>query len=389
VRPTAAADGTPGAQDERERPARGADEDTTLIPEGPGGERYTPLTPAPAAMRRLTQAQYESSLRDVFGDALVFDRPLEPDERTESFLAVGASKVATSEQGVEQYHDAAMALAGQVMQGADPDAKLAGCAPDSAADPCIGAFLAHYGRRLYRRPLTAQELDGYAAVVGAAGDEPRWLALGMRYALAAMLQSPSFLYLIAYGESDPDSGALRFTNHELASRLSYFLWDSTPDEALLRQADAGELTTAAGRSAAVARMLDGERGEALAGRFFEEHWHINQTEGNDKDPQRFADWSAELWDAYKRELALTLHDITVSRDADLREVFTGRESFLNARLAQIYGAAPLAGDAFQKTALPDNRHGLLTSTKSSIYNIAMSSCEKMSTYLEIVPNSFG
>jgi hypothetical protein len=183
----------------------------------------------------------------------------------------------------------------------------------------------------------------------------------MQYALAAMLQSPSFLYLIAYGESDPDSGALRFTNHELASRLSYFLWDSTPDEALLRQADAGELTTAAGRSAAVARMLDGERGEALAGRFFEEHWHINQTEGNDKDPQRFADWSAELWDAYKRELALTLHDITVSRDADLREVFTGRESFLNARLAQIYGAAQLAGDAFQKTALPDNRHGLLTS----------------------------
>jgi hypothetical protein len=100
VRPTAAADGTPGAQDERERPARGADEDTTLIPEGPGGERYTPLTPAPAAMRRLTQAQYESSLRDIFGDALVFDRPLEPDERTESFLAVGASNVAPAEQGV-------------------------------------------------------------------------------------------------------------------------------------------------------------------------------------------------------------------------------------------------------------------------------------------------
>ena len=358
-------DGTPGGDggdgdgDQGDRSGdndRDDGRDDGLTEDGPPAE----VEFAPATMRRLTQEQYRNSLTDIFGSSLSLDFPLEPDEQTEAFQSIGASKVATSDRGVEQYFEAAVLVAQQVVSGADPAGLLKDCAPDSANDPCVRTFLSHYGRLLFRRPLTDEELERFGGIVGAGGGGADTLRLGITYALAAMLQSPDFLYLIIEGEPEPEGG-LRSTDYEMASRLSYLIWNTTPDDKLLSLAEEGRLTTDEDLLEAVDDMLDDPRGERLVTRFFAENWGILGTDARDKNPELFPTWSEELWNAYMSEFDLTLRDIAVTRDSDLREVFTGRETFIDDLLAQTYGMQATGGNGFEATALPNERHGLLTS----------------------------
>lgn len=192
-------------------------------------------------MRRLTQGEYVRSVSDAFALPLPIDLDLEPDETTEEFLSIGASQVGTSEYGVEQYRGAAFDVAALVWERRADYPQLAQCAPTGADDPCVREALATFGRRLWRRSLSEDELDRHAALVDVPYEEGHDPALGLQYAL---VESPHFIYVPFVGEDDPDSGLRRLNDLELASRLSYFLWGSAPDEALLDAAEAGELHTA-------------------------------------------------------------------------------------------------------------------------------------------------
>jgi len=332
-----------------------------------GGEGEAQVTPAsgtesgafaPPAMRRLTRTQYANAVAQVFGEAVTVGTELEQDEASEIFLSIGASRVGTSERGVEQYQAAALDVATQVVDAAADQAPLADCAPFAPGDLCIDEVIAHYGRRLWRRPLTDVELAQLVAITESVeaptADTQR---VGMIYALAALLAAPSFIYVPEVGREVPGGRAV--TSNEMASRLALTLWNSVPDDTLLDAAERGGLDTPEGIREQALRMLDTPAAEDLATRFLGESWHVAVLDPNDKSTEMFPEWTPELVDAYKTEFDLFLRDLTVDRDGDLRELFIGRTSFLNDVLGDLYGVSIDTGD-HAPTSLPQERSGLLT-----------------------------
>lgn len=321
---------------------------------------YGEFTPAPSAMRRLTARQYRNVVEDVFGPDVRLGAELEADEETEIFSSIGASQVATSNRGVEQYRAAALDIAAQVVSTRAHPA-LETCAPTSSTDDCIEDVVGEIGSFLFRRPLEAEEIGRYASIVGAAGEDPALLELGLTYALAALLQSPSFLYVPQVGEPDADLGLQRFTSLEMASRLSLFLWDSGPDQELLDAALRGDLDAPAGVEAQARRMLEAPRARTLPSRFFGEAWNIAKLVVEDKNATAFPDWGPELLASHRGEVDHFLEDLVFDRDGDVREVLVGTETFVDSRLAAFYGMDVDAGDGFVRAPLGDLRRGLLTS----------------------------
>lgn len=322
------------------------------------------FVPPPATMRRLTVRQYENSIADVFGPGVAPTVELEVDETTELFSSIGAAKVGTSEYGVEQYREAAFDIADQAFAAAVPHPLLADCVPQTSGDPCVRAAIEGLGLRLWRRPLKTDEIDRYAALVDATYEDGHDPVLGFRYAIAALVESPSFIYVPIVGEPAP-GGVRRFTGWEMASRLSYLLWDSTPDDELLQAAASGELSTAAGVQTQARRMLDDERARDLLVRFLGEAWNVERLDILDKNPEAYPEWSEAILQDYRTEFRLVLEDL-LARDRDVREIFEGKTSFASPALAELYGIAPGSAaeageEGFSPVDLGDDRFGLLTS----------------------------
>ena len=122
-------------------------------------------------MRRLTQQQYQNTINDIFGSDIKLSVALEDDETTAMFMSIGASRVGTSDRGVEQYHDAAFDIATKVFAHAASYETLSKCAPQASSDPCISTFVKTMGEKLWRRPLASDELSRYTSIVGAAGTD--------------------------------------------------------------------------------------------------------------------------------------------------------------------------------------------------------------------------
>jgi hypothetical protein len=340
-------DGNTGGDDEGS--ASDSDDDTMPPPAG--------FEPAPGPMRRLTVAQYHNSIADIFGADVLVRTPLDVDETTERFLSIGASKVGTSETGVSQYRDAAFDVAAQVFERRDEYPLLASC--DPVAEPCARAFIEHYGALLWRRPLTAAEIDRYLALVDAPYEEGVNPELGLQYALAGLIESPNFIYVIQVGEHDPSSDFTRYTSVEMGSRLSFFLWDSTPDATLLDAAIAGELVSVGAIAEQTARMLESPRAAGLAARFFAEAWNVDDLDAADKNTALYSDWSEARVALYKQEFERVLSEL-VGSNGDIREIFDGKKTFIDPALADLYGV-PAPADPDAPVMLDEKRWGLLTS----------------------------
>lgn len=353
--------GADGADDGADGGADGGDDGADGGPDGVPDD----FEPSPGSMRRLTAAQYRNSIRDVFGldieEDLGVPVELDLDEESAIFRSIGASYVGTSPSGVEKYRDAAFAIANAVF--ADPDSQpwLAGCVPTSGNDACVRDAIVTVGTRLWRRPLDADEVDRYAALVDAPFEDGVDPQLGLQYAIAALIESPNFVYLPIVGE---DVGGLRrYTGFEMASRLSYTLWNTTPDDALLESAAAGELVSREGVEDQARRMLEDERAADVLVRFFGEAWNVDRIAVEHKHPEAFPGWDQALLDSFQTEFALVLRD-HFEGDADARSLFDASTTWASPELAQWYGLTPgdpaAAQDGFSPVELGEQRHGLLT-----------------------------
>ena len=349
----------PGAADGADGGADGADgggDDGDPVPAG--------FEPAPGAMFRLTVSQYHNSIRDIFGPEIIVGVDLDVDESTELFKSIGASKVGTSVAGVEAYRAAAFGIAEQVF--ADPSAHgwLSGCTATSSADPCVRDALTEVGGRLWRRPMTDEEVGRYAALVDAPFEEGQDPQLGFQYAIAALIESPNFIYVPMIGEPTEQEGVRRYTSYEMASRLSLLLWDSTPDDELLDAAAAGDLLTAEGIEAQTRRMLTDDKATDMLARFFGEAWNVDGLTLIGKDPSAFPNWSQDIVDDYRTEFRMVLEQMMVD-DTDARSLFDRTTTFASPELAALYGLPPGdpadAVDGFSEIELGDQRFGLLTS----------------------------
>jgi len=239
-------------------------------------------------------------------------------------------------------------------------AKIFICQPKASRDeaPCAHKILENLARRAFRRPVTEEDLHPlmafYTSGSAAAGFEG-----GVRDAVSAILASPHFLYRAESGEA---AGATRtLSDLELASRLSFFLWSSLPDEELLKLASESRLGKPDVLAGQVSRMLADPRAKSLSDDFAFQWLHLAKLDEITPDRGQFPHASGLLdpRGLYKEELRLFL-DSVLRSDRSVLELLTADYTFLNERLAMLYGIETVKGGHFRRVTLEDKaRHGLL------------------------------
>jgi hypothetical protein len=320
-----------------------------------------PRGSAPAAgvapLRRLTREQYANTVRDLLGftDGVAADLPV--DEGAGGFFSNAIAPV--TELQLEKYRGAAEQLAWRAVRNLPA---LVPCDPGDAGEPaCASRFIAQFGRRAYRRPLTAVEQRRYQAVFvqGRAASD---FAGGIRLVLETMLQSIHFLYFSEEMPSGPSGTVVPLSRAALASRLSYFLWNSTPDPTLLAAAEAGALDTDDGVAAQAVRMIADARFRDAATSFHLQWLGVTELEGKEKLKKIHPLWSEELRAAMREETVRFVDHVLRDGDGRLATLLTAHFSFLGGPLYALYGIEPAsAAGGWQKVALdPTQRAGLLT-----------------------------
>ena len=235
------------------------------------------------------------------------------------------------------------------------------CSPDDGADaePCAREILSTLARRAYRRPVTSDDLDvlmPFYADGAAAGGFER----GVQHGLERLLVSPEFLFRIERDPADAASGeSYRVSDRELASRLSFFLWSSIPDDRLLDRALAGELRDPAVLAAEVRRMLADERARALTENFAEQWLYLRDVDAKEPDPAFYPEFDENLRQAFIRETELFI-DSVLRGGRPVTDLLTADYTFANERLAKHYGIPHVYGSHFRRVSLADTeRRGLL------------------------------
>jgi hypothetical protein len=303
-------------------------------------------------VRRLTHAQYDNTVRDLLGD---YSKPAErfpPEDYIDGF------KNQLTGQGmppllVETYSTAAERLALNAFRIGDING-LVPCKPASFSDQkCRDAFVRGFGLRAFRRPLTDDEVTRYSAVFSEQARASRRFLDGARVVVEAMLQSPNFLFHV---EAGPDG---RHADYDVASRLSYLLWNTMPDAALFEAAAKGELSTVEGRERAARRMLENApKSRAALDQFFEEWLRFDRVVNAVKS-NRYQAFTPELAIAMAEETRTLLHHL-VANDLNFMDALTADYSFLTSELADLYGV-PAPKEQFEMVKFPPDsqRAGIL------------------------------
>jgi hypothetical protein len=304
-----------------------------------------------APLRRLTREQYANTVRDLIGfhDGVAADLPV--DEGAGGFFSNAIAPV--TELQLEKYRTVAEHLALQAVRNLPA---LIPCDPTDGEPACARRFITQFGRRAYRRPLSSAEERRYQSLFEA-GRAKTDFAGGIRLVLETMLQSIHFLYRF---EPEGRGAVAPLPPYAMASRLSYFLWNSTPDETLLAAAEAGGLDTAQGVAAQAVRMIgDGRFRDGITS--FHLQWlGVTELEGKEKRKKIHPLWSEELRAAMREETVRFVDHVVREGDGRLQTLLTARYSMLDGPLYDLYGVKKRAG-GWQEVALdPEQRAGLLT-----------------------------
>jgi mono/diheme cytochrome c family protein len=240
--------------------------------------------------------------------------------------------------------------------------RLLVCKPTGSADEqvCAKKILSTLVRRAYRRPASDTDVQRLLPFY-TAGKMEGGFDRGIQKALERVLVSPQFMFRV---ESEPANvapgTAYRISDLELASRLSFFIWSSIPDDELLDAAITGKLKNPATLDQQVRRMLADPRSEALVTNFAAQWLYLRDIESKQPDEVLFPNWDETLRDAFRRETELFLDSI-LRENRGVMELLTANYTFLNERLAKHYGIPNVTGSFFRRVTLPENspRGGLL------------------------------
>ncbi len=232
----------------------------------------------------------------------------------------------------------------------------------AAQRACAEQIITRLGTRAWRRPLSASEKQSLLSFYdrGAAARTPTAFEDGVRIALQAMLASPQFVFRFEPVPAGVAQGTdYKLNDYELASRLSFFLWGTLPDDRLLSLAREKRLSTPAVFEREVKRLLADERAEALSTRFAAQWLRLQDLEKVHPDAFFFPDFDLQLANAMQRETELLFNDI-VRRDANVLDLLTADYTYVNERLARHYGIPDVAGPEFRRVNYPDeSRRGVL------------------------------
>ncbi|HEX5084280.1 MAG TPA: DUF1592 domain-containing protein [Blastocatellia bacterium] len=236
--------------------------------------------------------------------------------------------------------------------------KILICDPKSGP-ACVETIVSTLARRAYRRPVTKSEVASLVKLVGMSKTEGLSAEQGIQVAIQAMLVSPNFLFRIERDQDPTDPARVhKISEIELASRLSYFLWSSMPDDELLSLAEAGKLR--ASLDAQVGRMLADEKAAALADNFAGQWLETRNLDVVKPDPQKFPSWGPELREAMKTETRM-FFEAMLRENRPLSDFLDARFTFLNETLAKHYGIEGVTGPEFRRVDLKtDQRGGILS-----------------------------
>jgi len=316
-----------------------------------------------ASLRRLTEQEYRNSIADIFGKEVEVRGSFEPTKRTGGLEAASTALLSVTPVGLESFNKMAGDIAAQVT-AETYRAKLP-CTPKDPKAPddvCAREILSHYGLLLFRRPLTAAELENPVGLLHSITERTNDFYAGLQYGLSMLLQLPDFLFRkeVAIPSADGKSGTL--DSYSRATRLSFLMWNTTPDAELLRAAGNGEFNTSAGLAKQVDRLIASPRLEVGMRAFFDDMLELDTFDTVSKDSLLYPKWGSAMATSAREETLRTVIGLTLHDSGDIRDLMTTRQTYIDRRLAMLYGVAfPFTGD-WVKYEFPaeSGRSGILT-----------------------------
>jgi hypothetical protein len=338
---------------------------TGSLDDGPTHATGTPIDPVDPTtceigartvptLTRLTRDEYDRTVEALTGDARAFGRTLPADDTSDGLELGGPLATLVADQ--------LYVAADDVADHADLS-RIVHCDPvATGAEACARETATSFARRAYRRPATPEEIDALMILYREGSTDPSLTVGfedGIRWMVSGVLVSPQFLYH-EWGTLGGDVQADDpMRGYAIASRLSYFLWGTMPDDALLDAAGAGQLDTADGVAIEARRMLDDERARVGVRSFFRQWLHIDRVSGLSKNGELFPGFDGTTASDLEGSLeAFTDHAFW---DGGYHELEDSPDVWLNGRLSALYGASGgPTGDALAPFALdPGDRAGLL------------------------------
>ena len=314
-------------------------------------------------LRRLTENEYRNSIADILGKQIQVQGTFEPGIRIGGLTAASTAVLSITPAGFESFSKMADSIATQVVSE-DHRKRLISCQPKSAKAPddaCASQVLSQYGLKLFRRPLTSEELRSRVALARTMSKSSGDFYAGLRYGMATLLQSPEFLFRKEMAIPAAD-GSLALDTYSRATRLSYLMWDTTPDAELLASAQSGELATPAGLEKQVDRLMASPRLEVGMRAFFTDMFMLDTFNVISKDSLFYPKWAGPMAAAAQEETLRSTLDLALTRNGDMRELMVTRKTLINRSLASIYGV-PFSFDgewAPHEFGPESGRSGLLT-----------------------------
>lgn len=321
---------------------------------------------APPGMRRLSETQYRNTIADIFGPDIQINGRFDPVIRPpHGLLAGGASEIGVSPAGFESYFNMARSISAQVTDQAHRKL-LIGCEPKAAQAPddaCASKFFTRVGRLLFRRPMTQGEVAEYTKIARDSAVTLQDFHLGLAAALSGMLVSHEFLFDTDIVEQAPGKpGEAVLSPYTIASRLSFLLWDSSPDDELLKAAARGDLATEQGRAKQVDRMLASPRMQNGLRSFFADMFRFEVIADVAKNPAVYPAFVSPVKAEMMEQMLRTILKQVTKENGDYRDVYVTRETFMTRALAVVYRipAPPVGG--WSEYTFPENdpRAGVAT-----------------------------
>ncbi len=316
-------------------------------------------------VRRLTKVEYNNAIRDLLGD------DTEPANALPAEVTIGGFDNQAAGQSVtDLLAEQQLKIAEKISQRATQDmAKLIPYCTEAedGASQCGAQFVAEFGGKVFRRPLTEDEKARYTALfeLGLNDADYGSFKVGIELVIQAFIQSPQFLYKLEFGLDEPVVGdVVQLTDYELATRLSFLIWNTTPDDTLLTAAAAGQLRTPEQVKAQAERMLEDDKAKDAIVHFHEQWLLLHELDAVSKDDAVYSNYYPGLKALWRQEFELFVTDALLNGDGSLRTLLTANHSYMNKELAEFYGvdAADVpSGEAFEKVMLdPQFRSGVLT-----------------------------
>lgn len=320
-----------------------------------------PSNPGTVTVRRLNHVEYNNTVHALLGTEL---RPADSfltDDPGDGFDTVGAA-LSLAPAYVRDYEAAAQELIGDLFADEERLSQIVTCDVQAEGASCAEAVLTAFARKAYRRPVTTEEVATLMTPFDTAQTLGASAADGLRYSMVAALVSPYFIFKL---EIDPDPASAtprRLNDHELATRLSYSLWSTMPDDELLAAADAGQLSTDAGLTEQVDRMLLDPRIEALAENFASQWLEFRDLEDHQIDSQTFPEFNSRLIGSMQAEAKAYFMEFMQGQHT-LQDFIDARFTFVDSVLAEHYdlpdpGTQPGQMALVDTSAVP--RSGVMT-----------------------------